>query len=44
MSIMQHDLYDLAPVGYTTVSEKGLILEANTVHGYTPDVELLHVS
>ena len=23
------DLYDLAPVGYCTVSEKGLILEAN---------------
>ena len=23
------DLYDLAPVGYVTVSEKGLILEAN---------------
>ena len=23
------DLYDLAPVGYCTISEKGLILEAN---------------
>jgi len=23
------DLFDLAPVGYCTVSEKGLILEAN---------------
>ena len=23
------DLYDLAPVGYVTVSEQGLILEAN---------------
>ena len=23
------DLYDLAPIGYVTVSEKGLILEAN---------------
>ena len=23
------DLYDLAPVGYVTVSEQGLVLEAN---------------
>ena len=26
---MYSDLYDFAPVGYATVSEKGLILQAN---------------
>ena len=34
------DLYDLAPVGYCTISEKGLILEANLT---VATLSLIHI-